>query len=196
MTYPGLGGQQPPPQNATPAGQLTPGVTPGVTGQIVATRVIIVGANGELLVYAPTAGAGNLVASVAGAAAVDPFGNNLVAGHASYAGNFATSLNAGFIQFYTGSLAGGWSTTGSIAADTLGDLAILAAAGRSIITNNQTLDDGFGNMAIAGTLTIGGSSNTGSGNNGGVTSGPSGTVNAFPAAGPNHTHAEVHQHPL
>jgi len=69
------------------------------------------------------------------------------------------------------------------------------AIGRSVTTTNNTLDDGSGGMAVT-SLTVGGSSNTGSGNNGGVTSGPSGTTNAFPAAGPNHTHAEIHQHPF
>jgi hypothetical protein len=84
MTYPGLGGQQEPPQNASPAGQLVPGVQPGVTGQIVASRVIIVGAGGELLVYNPSAGAGNLVVSITGQATTDPFGNQVRQGVADY----------------------------------------------------------------------------------------------------------------
>jgi hypothetical protein len=56
-----------------------------------------------------------------------------------------------------------------------------------------------GGMSVSGGLTvdtINGSSSTGAGDNGGVTSGPSGTVNAFPAAGPNHTHSEFHHHPI
>lgn len=59
-----------------------------------------------------------------------------------------------------------------------------------------TFNDG---ATITGGLTVdtvNGSSSTGAGDNGGVTSGPSGTVSAFPAAGPNHTHAELHHHPI
>ena len=103
MTYPGLGGQQPPPQNASPAGQLTPGVTPGVSGQVVATRVIIIGSGGELLVYSPTAAAGNLVASVAGAAGTDSFGNSFPEGIAAYV---TVSGDTYYIQLGQGSFFG------------------------------------------------------------------------------------------
>jgi hypothetical protein len=85
MTYPGMGGQQPPPQNSSPAGQLVPGVQPGTTGIIIANRVIIAGASGELLVYAPSAGAGNLLASISGQATTDSFSNTVEEGIASYA---------------------------------------------------------------------------------------------------------------
>lgn len=80
MTFPGLGGQQPPPQNSAPAGQLTPGIQPGASGQVVAQRVIIIGTGGELLVYSPAAGAGNLILSIAGSAGTDSFGNTFPAG--------------------------------------------------------------------------------------------------------------------
>jgi hypothetical protein len=195
VTYPGLGGQQPAPQNASPAGQLVPGVQPGVSSQVVASRVIIIGTGGELLVYSPSAGVGTLIASVAGAATTDSFGNHVLQGTASYASGFAASLIGGAVAFYTGSLAGGWTASASIITDAFGDLFLLAASGRSVTTTNNTLDDGAGGAAVA-SLTVGGSTITGSGNNGGVTSGPSGTVSAFPAAGPFHTHAEVHQHPF
>jgi hypothetical protein len=145
--------------------------------------------------YSPAPGAGNLVTSIAAAAGTDPYSDHYVAGTATYGPGYATALVAGAVVFYTGSLAGGWTQVATIAIDAFGDLALLAGAGRSTITTNNTLDDGAGNMAVSG-LTVAGSSNTGSGNNGGVTSGPSGTVNAFPAAGPNHTHAEIHQHPF
>ena len=52
------------------------------------------------------------------------------------------------------------------------------------------------NVIVTGTLSVNGSTSTGAGDNGGVTSGPSGTVSSFPAAGPNHTHNETHHHPL
>ncbi len=98
------------------------------------------------------------------------------------------------MTLYTGSLAGGWTARGEVQCDAFGDL--ILTAGRSVLTGNNTLDDGFGNMVVAGTLTVGGSTTTGAGDNGGVTSGPSGTTSSFPAAGPNHTHAEFHHHPL
>ena len=145
--------------------------------------------------YSPSEAAGNLVASIAATAGVDAFGNNYVTGHASYAAGFAASLNAGFVQCYTGSLAGGWTAGASIQTDAFGDIFILASAGRSVTTNNNTLDDGAGHMTVTG-LTVNGSTSTGVGDNGGVTSGPSGTVSSFPAAGPNHTHNETHHHPL
>lgn len=145
--------------------------------------------------YSGPPGAGNLIASQAPASGVDPYGNNYLAGVASYGGAIATQLGSGFITFYTGSLAGGWTAGAIITTDNFGDLALQAATGRSVLTNNNTLDNGSGGMAVT-SLTVNGSANTGPGNNGGVTSGPSGTTSAFPAAGPNHTHAEVHQHPF
>lgn len=199
MTYPGLGGQQQPPYNA-PAGQAPqPGVTPGVPPVLRVTEIIITpgGTIEGIFTYStrPPAAGTLIESSSVATAGVDAFGNHFVTGHASYAGNFATSLNAGFIQFYTGSLAGGWTATGSIEADTLGDIAILAAGGRSVITLNNTLDDGSGNATIAANLTvstINGSSNTGTGLPAGVpTGGPNGGVFA------GHTHDfDGHTHPL
>lgn len=132
--------------------------------------------------YSPSEGAGNLVESSAPAAGTDQFGNNYLAGNASYAATFATAVAAGFVAFYSGSLAGGWTLQSSVAGDVAGNLQVNAT----------------GQLQLIGTggVTIQGSANTGQGSNGGVTSGPSGTVNAFPAAGPNHTHAEIHTHPL
>lgn len=96
MTFPGLGGQQPPPQNAAPAGQLTPGVTPGVTGQVIARRVIIVGANGEFLVYNPAIAAGDLVVSIAGEAGTGLAGDTVQPGVVSYdsSGDYAQLFGA------------------------------------------------------------------------------------------------------
>jgi hypothetical protein len=161
MTYPGLGGQQSPPQNAAPAGQLVPGVQPGVSSQIIASRVIIIGTGGELLVYSPTAASGNLIASIAGAATTDSFGDNVLQGNASYGATFAAALNAGFVQFYTGSLAGGWTVSATIETDVFGDIFLLAKSGRSVTTTDNTLDDGSGNMVVSGTLSVGGSTDTG-----------------------------------
>jgi hypothetical protein len=167
------------------------------TNQIVSLIILSASTTGfsGFFAYSPAPGAGNLTSSQAPVSGTDPYGNHYLAGVASYGAGFAAVLTAGAVLFYTGSLSGGWTQAASIAIDGFGDLALLAGTGRSTITTNNTLDDGSGNMSVAG-LTVAGSSNTGSGNNGGVTSGPSGTVNAFPAAGPNHTHAEVHQHPF
>src|SRR5260370_29932643 len=58
--------------------------------------------------YSGAPAAGNLVASIAPAAGTDAFGNNYLAGTTSYAATFATALNAGFVAFYSRSLARGW----------------------------------------------------------------------------------------
>lgn len=165
MTIPGAGGQPPPrPDQQTYPQPYVP-VSPGGTPRIRVTEVIITpgGILEGIFTYSSNPPAAGTLIETAGvqAAGTDPYGNHFVPGHASYAGNFATALNAGFVQFYTGSLAGGWTATGSITTDSLGDIAILAAAGRQTITLNQTLDDGSGNMTVAGTLTVGGSSSTG-----------------------------------
>lgn len=193
-TFPGMGGTP-----DMPAGYIRPdlpGVSAGSNNIVVARRVIIIGSGGELLVYSPSAGAGNLRESIASAAFIDQYGNHGVSDTASYGSNVASALHGGFIQFYNGSLAAGWTSASSVSDDGSGDLFLAPAAGKIVKANLNTLDDGFGNATITGTLSVNGSTSTGAGDNGGVTSGPSGTVNAFPAAGPNHTHAELHHHPL
>ena len=219
MTYPGLGGQQPPPQNAAPAAPLVPGVQPGTSSQVVASRVIIIGTGGELLVYSPTAGAGNLLLSVAGSAGTDSFGNSFPAGltvgfstgpqvqineSSGVARIVATPGNASFVG---GEINGG--TTGSPLYASMGIIGPAStdpahddfmeeafnsanASGTSqaniqwfyvdtsgvahqvmvlngtelfvdvaLFTTHNTLDDGSGNAAINGALTVGGSSDTG-----------------------------------
>jgi len=170
MTIPGAGGQVPPRPDqagiAQAAGQ-PPGVVVAPGGKPV-TRVtqLVVTPGGVLegiFTYSsnPPA-AGTLIESASvESAGTDAYGNNFVVGHASYAGNFAASLSSGYINFYTGSLAGGWSVSGTIQTDVLGDIFLLAKTGRTVSTNNNTLDDGSGNMIVAGTLTVGGSSDTG-----------------------------------
>jgi hypothetical protein len=177
------------PLNAPPGQGGILGTQPGVTGAVlVANRVIISGPGGALLVYSPTTGAGNLIFSVDAAAGTDSFGNNTLPGATTYASTFATSMNSGFIAFYTGSLAGGWTLVSSVAGDVAGNLQANATGQLQLV--------GSTGVTISGTLTVNGSTSTGNGSNGGVTSGPSGTVGAFPAAGPNHTHAEAHTHTL
>ena len=140
--------------------------------------------------YSPSEAAGNLVASSAAVAGIDPFGNNYLAGQASYGAAAATAVAAGFVALYTGTLAGGWTQQATIETDVSDDL-VLSCVGTLQLAGNTIVG---GNLTVNGTFINSGS--TGTGSNGGVTSGPSGTVNAFPAAGPNHTHAEIHTHPL
>ena len=79
MTYPGLGGQQSPPMNATAAGQLVPGVQPGVTsGTIIAHTVIVTGSGTfGMFVYNGAPAAGNPPIFWATSASADPFGNTI-----------------------------------------------------------------------------------------------------------------------
>lgn len=99
---------------------------------------------------------------------------------AANSGSSGITLNAADVTTTAGLTVGG-STTVNINLTVDGSLTVNTGAS---ISGGLTVD------------TINGSANTGSGNNGGVTSGPSGTVTSFPAAGPNHTHAEIHQHPI
>lgn len=159
---PGSGGLIPPPVNA-PAGQAVPiGVQPGTGSQIARVTQIIITPGAVLqgiFTYSTNPGAaGTLIESASVATAgTDQYGNHYVAGHASYGANFAAALNAGVIQFYTGSLAGGWTQAAEVEIDSSGDLFLLAASGRSVSTNSNTLDDGSGNMTVAGTGTFQGS---------------------------------------
>jgi hypothetical protein len=70
----GLGGVVPA-ANA-PSGPVAGiGVQPGTSSRIVASQVIIIGTGGQLLVYSPTAGAGNLITSISGSATTDTYGD-------------------------------------------------------------------------------------------------------------------------
>jgi len=152
MTYPGLGGQQPPPQNAAPAASLVPGVTPGVPPILRVTEIIITPGSvlEGIFTYSsnpPAAGTLTESASVE-TAGTDAYGNHYLAGHATYAAGFATALDAGYVAFYTGSLAAGWTLTGQLETDSAGDLLLstgggeltLSAAGNVEITGNLTVD--------------------------------------------------------
>jgi hypothetical protein len=172
-----------------PYGNVLP-ATAGVagTGSFQAGNTIIT-ATGTFT-YSSTPAAGNLVTSDAPASTTaDQFGNQVIGGGvASYGSGTASAQLAGAEAFYTGSLAGGWTLRGELIADTSGDLVSSFPGSLSLSGNLQAAD--------VTASTINGSAATGAGDNGGVTSGPSGTVNAFPAAGPNHTHAEFHHHPI
>jgi hypothetical protein len=154
--------------------------------QLIAGNTII-NPNG-MFTYSGPPGTGNLSSTQAPTSGTDSFGNHYLSGVSSYGATVATSMVAGALQFYTGSLAGGWSLQGELVTDVLGDL-VSTFTGTLSLSGNLTAGD-------VTCSTINGSPNTGAGSNGGVTSGPSGTVSAFPAAGPNHTHAEAHTHPV
>src|SRR5580658_8587794 len=68
---------------------------------IVARKVIIVGSDGELLVYSPTETAGDLIAAIAAEGGSDSFGNGFLQGVGSYnqAGNQAVVLNGAVVDF-------------------------------------------------------------------------------------------------
>ena len=144
----------------------------------------VINSSGQFF-YSPTEAAGNLVESIANAAGVDSFGDNYVAGHATYGSTFATSLNAGVVTFYTGSLSGGWTAGAQIETDGSGDLLLLAASGRQVVTANNTLDNGGGSATIAGFLAVNGSGmSVGNGSNASLTLNPKiATPPNFPTAG-------------
>lgn len=74
-----------------PLGSVAPG---GRAGILRARKVIIVGPGGELFVYSPTAGAGNLIYSIAAQSGTDPYGNQFLQGATSY----HESLTTGAVQ--------------------------------------------------------------------------------------------------
>jgi hypothetical protein len=74
-------------------------------GYVIANQVIIIGSNGELLVYNPSEGPGNLVASIVAQNGPDSFSNPVLAGVASY-GNavspeVASVLDGGSVQWWS-----------------------------------------------------------------------------------------------
>lgn len=159
MTVPGLGGQQPAPQNSAPAAQLTPGVTPGSTGQVVATRVIIIGPGGELLVYSPTAGAGNLILSIAGSAGTDAFGNSFPAGltvgpPAGPQVNIAVSGGIGRELFTPGNTAfnGGYIEGGTNGSPTYSSLALIGPQSTDP-AHDDYMEETFNSANASGTST-------------------------------------------
>jgi hypothetical protein len=108
----------------------------------------VITAAGEFI-YDPAPGPGNLVASAAKAPGTEQYGNNYLAGQASYSGGSATSMAAGIISFYTGSLAGGWAL-----AATQQFFSGLIFMSTGLETQNNVLDDGLGNCSVLGTMTI------------------------------------------
>ena len=151
MTVPGLGGQQPPPQNAAPAGQVTPGITPGVSGTIIRARQIIVSGAGEgVFVYSGTPAAGNPPIFWAGSSP-DPYGNTLpstagVSGTGTFqAGN--TIISAAGIFTYSSTPA-----TGNLVSSSGVATAGTDSFGNHTLAGNASYASGFANAMIGGAV--------------------------------------------
>ena len=168
-----------------PYGNVLP-ATAGVagTGTFAAGNTLITSAG--IFTYSGTPAAGNLIeSSGVSAAGTDSFGNHYLAGDSTYASAFATSLQSGFVAFYSGSLSGGWGAALSeVAGDAAGNLQANAGGQLQLV--------GVGSVAITGATTINGSNATGTGLPAGTpTSGPNGSVFA------GHTHDfDGHTHAL
>jgi hypothetical protein len=100
--------------------------------------------------YSGTPAAGNLVqTSGIVTPGTDGFGNNYLAGDTTYGATFAASLDGGFVQFYTGSLAGGWTQSATIETDSSDDL-ILACNGSGSIQLDSAVVFGAGGATGTG----------------------------------------------
>ena len=129
--------------------------------------------------YSGTPAAGNLVqTSGIVTPGTDGFGNNYLAGVTTYGSTFATSLNGGFVNLYSGSLAGGWTLQAEIETDASGDLILVCA--------------GSGSIQLSSAVVFGAGGATGTGLPAGTpTGGPNGAVFA------GHTHDfDGHTHDL
>jgi hypothetical protein len=89
--------------------------------------------------YSPSEGAGNLVASIAPAAGTDTYGNIWLAGTASYGAGFATALTGGSVQYYLGSLPGGWTLEGELEINSI-DGHLISNFTNTELTGNLTVD--------------------------------------------------------
>jgi hypothetical protein len=176
----GRGGTQPRPVNA-PAAPTSTAVTPGVPPVTRVTQIIVTpgGVLEGIFTYStnpPAAGSLIESASVATAGA-DAWGNNYLAGHASYSAGYATSLDAGYVAFWSGSLAGGWQQQATVQTDSDGDL-LLSCNGTIELAGNVTVS---GNLTVDGDFSASGDTGTGL---------PAGT----PTGGPNGSEFAGHTH--
>jgi hypothetical protein len=122
----------------------------GAAGTVRATKVIIIGSGGELLVYSPTAAAGNLIASIAGANGTDTYGNAFVQGVTSYQApgvGVASGLQGGQIQLYTGPVSGAGPWTSQFSLTTNGaqvQLNVVGSDSLSMLSSTGTLSTSAG----------------------------------------------------
>lgn len=145
---PGAGGQVPPrPDQQYQAGQAVP-VAPGTSNVLRARQVIVAGPGEGVFTYSPSAGAGNLISTAGIATAgTDRFGNIYLAGNSSYGSGIASSVTAGGITFYTGSLSGGWTFQATISYNA-GLSELFFAAGQ--VEFNASLLKTDGSLTITG----------------------------------------------
>lgn len=150
----------------------------------------IINPNGTF-VYSSAPAVGNLIASSTPSATTqDNFGNKVIGGAvASYASGFAAALAAGSVQFFTGTLAAGWTFVGQMETDVGGDI-LLVPNGIVSVSGNMTVT---GNGTFTGTLSVNGSTSTGvpSNNNtsqNGLTDGTINGTSGPASAGTAHTH--------
>lgn len=192
MTIPGAGGQPPPRIDQQYPGSTPVPVSPGGQPLARVTQIIVTpgGVLQGIFTYSsnPPA-AGTLIESASViSAGVDKYGNNFLAGHSSYGSGFATSVQAGQVAFYTGSLSGGWTFEANIQVSVAGLLILEAAS--TLISDNLEVGS---NLTVDGTLSVGGSSDTGtpstnSTSNNGLTDGTIGGTSGAASAGTAHTH--------
>lgn len=197
MTYPGRGGQQPAPYNA-PAGQAPqPGITPGVPPVLRVTEIVIVpgGALEGIFTYSSNPPAANTLieSSNVATAGTDIYGNHFLAGSSTYSTSTATTMGAGYVQFYTGSLAAGWSLAATIQTDVLGDLILASISGTIELASDATAS----NLTVSGTLSVAGSTQTGTGLPAGTPTGAPNGTGFFNTQGlASGSYGSTHQHTL
>jgi hypothetical protein len=181
---------------------------------IVANKVIVQGAGEGVFAYSPSLGTGNLIATAGiSMADIDTYGNNYLAGNSSYGPGYATSMIAGALLFYMGSLTGGWTFSAQILTDTSGDIFLetaggileLTAAGNVSISGNLTVSGTFSASGDTGTPTTNNTSSNGlpdgtiHGTSGGASAGTAHTHSpgSFAVGNGNHSHdLQNHLHPL
>jgi hypothetical protein len=140
VTIPGAGGQVPPrPDQQTLSAQPVP-VSPGGNPIARVTQIVVTpgGALEGIFTYSsnPPAAGTLIESSSVATAGTDAYGNNYLAGHATYQPGFAASLSAGFVGFFTGTDLGGWTFQAEILTDSSGDL-LLEANGNIFANGTQ-----------------------------------------------------------
>jgi len=141
-------------------------------------------------VYSGAPAAGNLIITQAPAPGTDQFGNQYLDGVVTYGSGVATQLVDGGVAMLLGSLSTGWTIHGQVVITAGGNVELLTDIG-SVVTTNNTLDNGAGNatfngnVTITGTLSVNGSTNTG---NKGLTDGTINGTSGGASAGTAHTH--------
>jgi len=107
--------------------------------------LLIVNAGGGftgLFIYSPIPGSGNLLSSSAAQSGTDPYGNHYIGpGYSVYnnGAGLALQMSGAALQFYTGSLAAGWTPGSVIITTDVGQDLIENAAGNVLLTAGSGL---------------------------------------------------------